>query len=56
MSEESLPEGFKTLHEIEREHILKVVAACTSKVAAARALGICIRTLRNKLRKFKGEV
>ena len=42
-----------TLREVEREHILATLALCKgNRTHAAEALGISIRSLRNKLRDY----
>ncbi|MFQ5705901.1 MAG: sigma-54-dependent transcriptional regulator [bacterium] len=51
----SLPSG-KTLKEVERELILKILdEQGKNRTHAARKLGISVRTLRNKLREYKGD-
>ncbi len=43
--------GFRTLAEVERDHVLRVLDACGgSQAAAARALGVARNTLWRKLR------
>jgi hypothetical protein len=42
-----------TLREVERDHILVTLALCEgNRTRAAEALGISIRSLRNKLRDY----
>jgi hypothetical protein len=42
-----------TLREVEREHILATLTVCEgNRTRAAEALGISIRSLRNKLRDY----
>jgi DNA-binding NtrC family response regulator len=42
------------LHEVEKRHIMQVLSYCgDNRTAAARVLGISIRTLRNKLREYR---
>ncbi len=44
------------LAEIEKKHILRVLESCgDNRTRAAEALGISIRTLRNKLQEYRGE-
>jgi DNA-binding NtrC family response regulator len=44
------------LAEIEKKHILRVLESCAdNRTRAAEALGISIRTLRNKLQEYRGE-
>ena len=44
------------LAEIEKKHILRVLEACgDNRTRAAEALGISIRTLRNKLQEYRSE-
>jgi DNA-binding protein Fis len=45
-----------TLAEVERHHILTVLEQMGgNRTKAAAALGISIRTMRNKLKKYKNE-
>jgi transcriptional regulator with PAS, ATPase and Fis domain len=41
-----------SLFEVEKRHILSVMDKTASRTAAAKVLGISIRTLRNKLRDY----
>lgn len=44
----------KTLSEVEREHILRVLKDCHgNRTHACAALGISIRTLRNKIDEYR---
>jgi DNA-binding NtrC family response regulator len=44
------------LAEIEKKHILRVLESCSdNRTRAAEALGISIRTLRNKLQEYRGD-
>ncbi len=46
--------NFRTLYEIERQHILNALEACQqNRTQAAKMLDINIRTLRNKLNEYK---
>lgn len=46
----------QSLTELEREHILLTLECCGgNRILAAEVLGISVRTLRNKLRKFAQE-
>jgi transcriptional regulator with PAS, ATPase and Fis domain len=47
--------GTLTLAAVERAHILSVVNASPSKIAAARALGINKRTLYRRLAEYEAE-
>lgn len=47
--------GVLPLADVEKAHILAALAACSSRTEAAKALGISIRTLRNKLHQYNGE-
>ncbi len=48
-----VPELARTLAEIEKEHVLRVVEACAGNLAAAaRVLGIDRSTLVRKLRRW----
>lgn len=47
------PEQIKTLSQIEREHILRTMAACETVDEAARVLGMGRATLFRKLKQFK---
>jgi hypothetical protein len=42
----------KTLAQVEKAYILKIVKESETRIKAARILGICQRTLRNKLKKY----
>jgi transcriptional regulator with PAS, ATPase and Fis domain len=44
--------GPVSLAELEKKHILSVMEATPSRTAAAKVLGISIRTLRNKLKEY----
>ncbi|MFN7684255.1 MAG: sigma 54-interacting transcriptional regulator [Oligoflexia bacterium] len=49
-----LPPGQRTLEEVEREHILRTLAAHEgNKTRAAQSLGITIKTLYNKLNRYE---
>jgi DNA-binding NtrC family response regulator len=46
--------GFPTLSEIEKHHILAALEHCkNNRTHAARLLDVSIRTLRNKLHEYK---
>jgi DNA-binding NtrC family response regulator len=48
---------FIPLSELEKRHILAAMEHCRSnRTAAAKALGISVRTLRNKLNEYEGKV
>jgi DNA-binding NtrC family response regulator len=48
-------DGFPTLAEIERHHILAALDQCkNNRTHAAKRLDVSIRTLRNKLNEYKG--
>ena len=53
-AQESLsPDKVLTLHEIEKQHILRALEACDgNRTQAAKYLDISIRTLRNKLHEY----
>jgi DNA-binding NtrC family response regulator len=52
--EDTTLRSIKTLAQVERDHILETLQACGgNKTKTADALGICLRTLRNKLKKYK---
>lgn len=43
-----------SLHEVEKEHILEILSAYNqNRTHAAKALGITVRTLRNKLKEYE---
>lgn len=44
--------GFKTLHELEKDYILKILAIAKSKREASRILGVTVKTLYNKLHEY----
>ncbi|HTA29051.1 MAG TPA: helix-turn-helix domain-containing protein, partial [Candidatus Cybelea sp.] len=44
--------GPLSLAELEKRHILSVMSETPSRTAAAKVLGISIRTLRNKLKEY----
>ncbi len=45
-----------TLAEVEKKHILATLVQCNQdKVKAAKELGICLKTLYNKLNSYKGQ-
>jgi DNA-binding protein Fis len=49
-------EPYLLLHEVEKDHILKVMALKNqNKTHAAKALGIGIRTLQRKLKQYLKE-
>jgi two-component system, NtrC family, response regulator AtoC len=49
------PDKIHTLHEIEKQHILRALEACDgNRTQAAKHLDISIRTLRNKLHEYEG--
>ena len=49
------PDKVLTLHEIEKQHILRALEACDgNRTQAAKYLDISIRTLRNKLHEYEG--
>ena len=49
------PDKVLTLHEIEKQHILRTLEACEgNRTQAAKHLDISIRTLRNKLHEYEG--
>jgi two-component system, NtrC family, response regulator AtoC len=49
------PDKIHTLHEIEKQHILRALEACNgNRTQAAKHLDISIRTLRNKLHEYEG--
>ena len=49
------PDKILTLHEIEKQHILRTLEACEgNRTQAAKQLDISIRTLRNKLHEYEG--
>ena len=45
-----------TLEKVIQEHVLKVLSDSPTKLEASRRLGISIRTLRNYLRLFNGQI
>ena len=50
------PSGARTLHEIEMEHVLRVLEKhAGNKPAAAKELGISLKTLYNKLNQMQEE-
>ena len=56
VSEATAVPGLRTLASIEKEVILNTLTALyNNKTHTARALGISIRTLRNKLAKYRRE-
>jgi DNA-binding NtrC family response regulator len=51
------PEDFPTLAELEKQHILAALSRCKgNRTHAAKVLEISIRTLRNKLHEYNGDV
>lgn len=50
--ESSTPKTFKTLKQLEVEHIKLALERYPSKALASRALGICVKTLYNKLHDY----
>jgi DNA-binding NtrC family response regulator len=49
--------GFLTMAEVEKRHILAALSRCQgNRTHAAKMLEISIRTLRNKLHEFDGEM
>jgi len=51
------PEDFPTLAELEKQHILAALTHCKgNRTHAAKMLEISIRTLRNKLHEYNGDV
>jgi DNA-binding NtrC family response regulator len=49
------PDKLVTLHDLEKQHILRVLEACDgNRTQAAKHLDISIRTLRNKLHEYEG--
>lgn len=46
----------RSIAEVERDLILRTLESCGgNRTHAARTLGITVRTLRNKLARFRGE-
>ena len=44
------------LHEVEKKHIFETLSACrNNKTRAAQQLGISLKTLHNKLAKYREE-
>jgi DNA-binding NtrC family response regulator len=55
--ERGRPSGVAPLDELERRAILEALEAFgNNKTQAARALGISLKTLHNKLKRYAGEV
>ena len=51
------PTSSSKLYDVEKEHILRILAAHSgNKTHAAKALGISLRTLRNKVRDYEGSI
>jgi len=49
--------GFLTMAEVEKRHILAALSRCQgNRTHAAKMLEISIRTMRNKLHEYDGEV
>jgi len=47
------PSESKTMEEVEKSHISKVLAACGgNRTHAAEKLGLNVRTLRNKIKQY----
>lgn len=44
--------GFKTIQEVEKDYILKMLSITKSKREASRLLGITVKTLYNKLHEY----
>ena len=50
---EDLPVGGAKVADVERELVLRTLASCNgNRTHAARALGISVRTLRNRIRLY----
>lgn len=51
-----VPEGVRSLAEIERDYILQTLELCNhNKTHTARALGVSLRSLRNKLNLYRDQ-